>query len=112
MRGAMPLLARAHQPVPSRAEGRGPRLLQHDVTIPGLDPAHDGVRIAHLTDLHVGMLTPQRKILRAIARADAARADLIVMPGDFVCYSRKFVGKLAELTRGIDAPVYAVLGNH
>jgi predicted MPP superfamily phosphohydrolase len=82
------------------------------VTVPGLDPAHDGVRIAHLTDLHVGMLTPERKILRAIARAEESRPDLIVMTGDFVCYSKKFVGKLGELTRGIQAPVYAVLGNH
>jgi predicted MPP superfamily phosphohydrolase len=103
----MPLLARALHERP-----RGPRLLQHEVFLPGLDPAHDGVRIAHLTDLHVGMLTPASKILRAIARAEAAKPHLIVMTGDFVCYSKKFVGRLAELTRGIRAPVYAVLGNH
>jgi predicted MPP superfamily phosphohydrolase len=111
----MPLLARAHlhgKPVHRVDKTRGPRLLQHDVTIPGLDPAHDGVRIAHLTDLHVGMLTPSSKILRAIAKAEAARPHLIVMTGDFVCYSPKFVGKLGELTRGIKTPVYAVLGNH
>src|SRR4051794_21642523 len=91
---------------------RGPRLMSHDVAVPGLDPAHDGVKIAHLTDLHVGMLTPDRKILRAIHRAEAAKPDVIVMTGDFVCYSPKFVGRLGELTRGIRTPVYAVLGNH
>ena len=91
---------------------RGPRLYEHDVLVPGLDPAHDGLRVAHLTDLHVGMLTPDRKILRAIAQAAAARPDLIVMTGDFVCYAPRFVGRLAELVRGISAPVYAVLGNH
>jgi predicted MPP superfamily phosphohydrolase len=91
---------------------RGPRLVEHDVMVPGLDPAHDGIKIAHLTDLHVGMLTPDRKILRAVERAQAARPDLVLMTGDFVCYSPKFVGRLAELVRGIDAPVYTVLGNH
>lgn len=90
----------------------GPRLVERDVVVPGLDPSHDGVRIAHLTDLHVGMLTPARKILRALEMAHHARPDLVLMTGDFVCYSPKFVGRLAELTRGLDAPTYAVLGNH
>src|SRR5258705_221139 len=94
------------------ARPRGPRFLEHDVVVPGLDPAHDGVRVAHLTDLHVGMLTPDRKILRAIAHAQNAKPDLVLLTGDFVCYSPKFIGKLQEITRGIDAPVYAVLGNH
>jgi predicted MPP superfamily phosphohydrolase len=91
---------------------RGPRLVEREVAVPGLDPAHDGLKIAHLTDLHVGMLTPDRKILRAVERAEACRPDLVLMTGDFVCYSPKFVGRLAEIVRGISAPVYAVLGNH
>ncbi len=90
----------------------GPRLVERDVIVPGLDPAHDGVKIAHLTDLHVGMLTPARKILRALEMAQAARPDMLLMTGDFVCYSPKFVGRLAELTRGIEVPTYCVLGNH
>jgi predicted MPP superfamily phosphohydrolase len=68
--------------------------------------------VAHLTDLHVGMLTPARKILRAFEMAAAAKPDLLLMTGDFVCYSPKFVGRLAELTRGITVPTYCVLGNH
>ena len=78
----------------------GPRLVERDVIVPGLDPAHDGVKIAHLTDLHVGMLTPAKKILRALEMAQAAKPDLLLLTGDFVCYSPKFVGRLAELTRG------------
>jgi predicted MPP superfamily phosphohydrolase len=87
-------------------------LFEHDIVVPGLDPAHDGVRIAHLTDLHVGMLTPAAKILSAIEMAQAAKPDLLLMTGDFVCYSPKFVGRLAEITRSVHVPAYAVLGNH
>ena len=105
----LPALRRARF---DRASRRGPRLLEHEVVVPGLDPAHDGLRIAHLTDLHVGMLTPDRKILRALSHAQTARADLVLLTGDFVCYSPKFVGRLQELTRGLGGPVYAVLGNH
>jgi predicted MPP superfamily phosphohydrolase len=94
------------------AESRAPRLHRHEVAVVGLDPAHEGLKIAHLTDLHVGMLTPDRRILRAFELARAERPDLIVMTGDFVCYSPKFVGRLAELARGLTTPVYAVLGNH
>ncbi len=90
----------------------GPRLVERDVIVPGLDPAHDGVKIAHLTDLHVGLLTPAKKILRALEMAQAAKPDLLLMTGDFVCYSPKFVGRLAELTRGITVQTYCVLGNH
>jgi predicted MPP superfamily phosphohydrolase len=58
------------------------------------------------------MLTPHKKILAGLAAAEAARPDLVLMTGDFVCYSPKFVGRLGELTRGLSAPVYTVLGNH
>jgi predicted MPP superfamily phosphohydrolase len=91
---------------------KSPRLVEAEVRVPGLSPYHDGLKIAHLTDLHVGMLTPASKILRGIERAQAAKPDLVLLTGDFVCYSPRFVGKLRELIRGIEAPVYAVLGNH
>jgi predicted MPP superfamily phosphohydrolase len=94
------------------SRGRPPRVYHHEVALAGLDPAHDGLRVAHLTDLHVGMLTPDRKIVNALALAEAERPDLVLLTGDFVCYSPKFVGRLAELVRGLSAPVYAVLGNH
>ncbi len=95
-----------------RTHRRSPRVVEREVRVPGLSPYHDGLKIAHLTDLHVGMLTPDRKILHGIDRARAARPDLVLLTGDFVCYSPRFVGKLREIVRGIEAPVYAVLGNH
>jgi predicted MPP superfamily phosphohydrolase len=109
-RGRRARLAERHER--QERQPRGPRLKEHEVVVPGLDPAHDGLKVAHLTDLHVGMLTPDRKILRAITRAQAMKPDLVLLTGDFVCYSPKFVGKLKELIAGIEAPVYAVLGNH
>ena len=80
--------------------------------MPGLDPAHDGLRIAHLTDLHVGLVTPRARIRRAIHRAVAEKPDLVVLTGDYLCYSPKFLPVLAELIAEIDVPAVAVLGNH
>ncbi len=89
-----------------------PRLVERDVIVPGLDPDHDGVRIAHLTDLHVGLLTPHRRIRRAFEMAQAAEPDVLFLTGDYLCYSPKFVGVFAEITRAIRVPAYAILGNH
>lgn len=89
-----------------------PRVLHHDIAIAGLDPAHDGLRIGHLTDLHVGLLTPFAKIRRAIELVDAERPDLLVLTGDYLCYSPKFTPVLRDLLANIHTPIYAVLGNH
>src|SRR5438034_8247411 len=95
-----------------RERQRSPRLFEHEVIIDGLDPAHDGVRVAHLTDLHVGMLTPDRRIRRAVELANAARPDLVFLTGDYLCYSPRFAGKLEALVGGLAAPTFATLGNH
>ena len=90
-----------------------PRVSEHDVHVVGLDPRHDGVRIAQLSDIHVGNLTPVSHVRSAIAAANAAKPDLIVLTGDYVCWRRHEVGMAAEQLGGLDAPrVLAVLGNH
>src|ERR1043166_5479295 len=99
--------ANSHSPLRTRVERnrfQPPRVRDYDVAVRGLDPAHDGLRVAHLTDLHAGLLTPDEKIERAIERTRFARPDLVVMTGDFVCYSPKFVGRLGEVVPRLRAP--------
>jgi predicted MPP superfamily phosphohydrolase len=90
------------------------RVLRHDVPVPDLDPAHEGLTIAHVTDVHVGMLTPAKHIQRALAAANAANPDLVFLTGDYVCYGKKFVPVMGEALRGLEAKtaVVATLGNH
>ena len=89
-------------------------LSHHTVHIPDLDPAHEGLTIAHLTDVHVGLLTPRKRIRRAVELANEARADVIVMTGDYVCYAKKFVPVMGEALAGLEASagVVVTLGNH
>jgi len=90
-----------------------PRAVEHEVLNEGLDPRHDGVRIAHLSDIHVGNLTPASHIRAAIDAANAARPDLIALTGDYVCWRRHEVALAAHQLAGLRAPrVLAVLGNH
>jgi len=69
-------------------------------------------RVAHLTDLHFGRVTPLSVQRAAIDLTNAQEPDLVVITGDFVCHSQMFLDQLvAELSR-LSAPVIGVLGNH
>jgi predicted MPP superfamily phosphohydrolase len=70
------------------------------------------LRIAHLTDQHVGRITPMAVQTTAVEMANAEKPDLILLTGDFVCHSQLYLDQLTEVMRGFKAPVVAVLGNH
>ncbi len=77
-----------------------------------LDPAHDGLRVAQLSDIHVGARTPPERIRDAIALANAFDPDLVVLTGDYLSREERGVGLIGELMGGLSAPTFAVLGNH
>lgn len=70
------------------------------------------LKIAHLTDLHVGRVTPMRVQQHAVELTNAQKPDLVVITGDFVCHSQEYLDALTEVIRGFNAPVIGVLGNH
>jgi hypothetical protein len=78
-----------------------------------LDPRHDGLRVAHLTDVHCGRITPAEHVRAAVALANRARPDVIVMTGDYVCWRREEVPLLRDQLAGLEADqVVCTLGNH
>jgi predicted MPP superfamily phosphohydrolase len=86
---------------------------EHEVRVKGLDPRHDGVRIAQLSDIHVGRMTPKAHVRAAIDAANEARPHLTVLTGDYVTWRRKEVELVEEQLGGLRAQrVLAVLGNH
>jgi predicted MPP superfamily phosphohydrolase len=70
------------------------------------------LRIAHLTDFHVGRVTPMRVQMEAVRRANLERPDLVVCTGDFVCHSTRYLDELTSVIAAFEAPVVCVLGNH
>lgn len=70
------------------------------------------IRIAHITDQHVGRVTPMAVQLTAVEMANAEKPDLVLLSGDFVCHSQLYLDQLTEVMRAFKAPVMAVLGNH
>lgn len=78
----------------------------------GLLPEHEGLRVAQISDVHVGQATSDIRIRRAVAEVNARRPDLIFLTGDYVTHSPKPLPRVLELLSGFTGPVYAVLGNH
>jgi len=70
------------------------------------------LRIAHLTDQHIGRITPFGVQRAAVEMTNAEKPDLIVLTGDFVCHSQLYLDQVTEVVRAFDAPVIGVLGNH
>ncbi len=70
------------------------------------------LRVAHVTDIHVGRITPMAVQQAAVDLVNAQSPDLVAITGDFVCHSQAYLDALAELIAGYNAPVVAVLGNH
>ena len=88
--------------------------------IPHWHTEHQGLKIAVLTDLHVGSPhTGIEKLKEVVARTNGEEPDLVLILGDLVVHGvvgGHFVQPepIAEVLRGLRAPlgVVAVLGNH
>ena len=85
-----------------------------DVPIANLPPALDGLRIAQLSDIHIGDYMPPLEIARAVAMANELKPDLSVVTGDFVSSEGDpldaCIGELSKLQAPLG--VWGCNGNH
>ena len=84
------------------------------IRIPGLSPALSGKRIVHLTDFHLGPVSPGY-IARCVNRALELEPDLIALTGDYInLHHEDAAHEVASILGNLEAPlgVYAVSGNH
>jgi predicted MPP superfamily phosphohydrolase len=90
------------------------RLRSMDLALPGLPPGLDGLRIALVSDLHVGTFTSGPEVRRIVEETSRQGADLVLLPGDLINNS------LSDLSDALDAVndmqsrhgSYLSLGNH
>jgi predicted MPP superfamily phosphohydrolase len=81
---------------------------------PGLPPELDGLRIALVSDLHVGTFTNGPTVKRVVEETSRLDADLVLLPGDLINNA------LADLSDALDAVgnmqsrhgAYLCVGNH
>jgi predicted MPP superfamily phosphohydrolase len=88
------------------------RLRELELEVPGLPPELDGLRIAHLSDFHLGV--PSRgthAVDRAADWAAERRPDLVAITGDLLTHPRG-EKRLRGVVERLPLPAFAVLGNH
>lgn len=101
----------AHPPPGYSAD---PEITETDIWLPRLSPAHEGLKIVHLTDLHHSLFTPIEDVHRAVHLANLLRPDLVALTGDYVTLSPSYIWPVARTLGKLRARlgVFAVLGNH
>lgn len=95
-------------------ETRRLRIVTRTLPVPDLPAAFEGYRIAHLSDLHMGIPMVERTLPTVITMTNDQHADLIAITGDFVTGERDGIHSVEPLLEGLHAPdgVWGVLGNH
>ena len=94
--------------------GRLPVVSRRTVFFPDLPLPLNGLRIAHVSDVHAGVHMPEEKMRELVRQTNALGADLIVQTGDMIDISQAFIPEYVRAFRDLHAPlgVVTVLGNH
>ena len=93
---------------------RCPRTIERDLPVKNLPEQLQGLRIAHLSDLHIGSTFDGKWLLQLVENTNKLQADLILITGDLVDGSpEKIAQDLIEL-KNLKAKygVHISLGNH
>lgn len=90
------------------------RTTEREVALADLGEGLDGLRVAFVSDLHVGPVRDADFVRDIVERVNAARPDLVVLGGDYHDGPDRFVGAYLDPLAGLEAPygVVAVSGNH
>lgn len=91
------------------------RVTRYTIPIENLPEALDGLRLAQITDTHLGPRVPRELIDEAMRLAIGLKPDVFLLTGDYVHCGLEWVtpaaGQFATLAE-TGKPVLGVLGNH
>jgi predicted MPP superfamily phosphohydrolase len=98
----------------SRVAYGDPQITRRTLAFPDLPPGLDGLRLAHLSDLHAGPLVGAGILRRWRDLTERERPELLLFTGDLVDSRPDELEPLLEAFQGLNPPLgrFAILGNH
>lgn len=91
-----------------------PRLVQNTLYVANLPEELEGMRIVHLSDLHIGSTFDGKWLDKLIGKINAEKADIVVVTGDLVDAVPAKIEKDIIHLQNLHAPlgIHICLGNH
>ncbi|MCX5870946.1 MAG: metallophosphoesterase [Deltaproteobacteria bacterium] len=90
------------------------RLEQIEIASPKITKRTGRIRIAQISDVHLGLIVREGRLKRIIARIQEKKPDILVSTGDLVDGQLNHLTKEAELLAEVNPPLgkFAITGNH
>jgi uncharacterized protein len=84
------------------------------LSVRDLPEQFEGVRVAHLSDLHIGGFMPRPTGERWVRLTNREKPDFVAVTGDLVTSGTAFHHDIAAVLGGLEAPlgVFVSMGNH
>jgi len=87
---------------------------RRNMPLAGLDPAHVGMKIVQISDLHYSPVVWRRYLNQYVTFINELKPDLIVITGDLITGGLRYAKKISTILSHLRAPlgVICTLGNH
>lgn len=92
-----------------------PVINQYQLHLPQLPPALSGIKIAQITDLHIGPFFDMSRLDAVLAQLAAEKPDLLVITGDLIDdlrYLEETMQKIGVFSQTLPYGAYFCWGNH
>jgi predicted MPP superfamily phosphohydrolase len=95
-------------------EARSLRVTRLEIPLRGLPPELDGFSIVQVSDVHYGMMTRNRELLRIVNRVNDLQPDMVVITGDLVDESVSHMEEMKIPLSRLKSRygIFAISGNH
>ena len=95
-------------------EAKGIRLERIEITSPKITAECGRIRIAQISDVHLGFIVREGRLKKILARIQEAKPDILVSTGDLVDGQLNHFLKESELLAAFNPPMgkIAITGNH
>lgn len=90
------------------------RVREIDIPVPGLDPDLNGLRLVHLSDIHLSAYLSEQEFARVVDAANELRGHIVFVTGDLISvHGDPLDACLRQISRlRSDAGILGCMGNH